>query len=122
MDFIYVLMTLLLTVYGQLVLKWQIVQAGALPAGALTKLTFLLRLLLNPWILSGFLAAFMAALCWMAAMTKFELSQAYPFMSLAFVLVTLFSVAFLGEPVTWGKAVGTALVVIGLIVLARSSH
>jgi multidrug transporter EmrE-like cation transporter len=113
-------LTLLFTVYGQLVLKWQIGGAGPMPPGGLDKLLFLLRQFANPWIFSGFVSAFVASLAWMAAMTRLELGYAYPFMSLAFVLVMLFSVSFLGEALNLGKIAGTLLVVGGLIVIARS--
>lgn len=116
---LYVAVTLALTVYGQLVLKWQISSAGQVPDEGIEKLLFLLRQLLNPWIISGFASAFLAALAWMAAMTRFDLNYAYPFMSLAFIIVMLFSVLFLGEAVTLPRAVGTLLVVSGLIVIAR---
>ena len=116
----YIFFTLLFTVYGQLVLKWQISKSGELPLDWINKLKFLLLQLLNPWRFSGFVSAFLASLFWMAAMTKFRLSYAYPFMSLAFVLVMLFSVMFLGETLTSGKSIGTALVVTGLVVLSRS--
>ncbi|MDA3926945.1 MAG: EamA family transporter [Kiritimatiellae bacterium] len=121
MNYIYILLTLLFTVYGQLVLKWQISKAGALPNSALSKFLFLLQQFLNPWILSGFIAAFLASLCWMAAMTKFELNEVYPFMSLAFVLIMLFSVVFLGESISLSKIVGTGFIVLGLIILAQFS-
>ena len=52
----------------------------------------------------------------MAAMTKLQLSHAYPFMSLAFVLVLIFSGVFFQEPITTPKIIGIALVVAGLIV------
>ena len=120
MRYVYIFWTLFFTVYGQLVLKWQISKAGSLPEGGLSKLIFLLQQFLNPWILSGFFAAFLASLCWMAAMTKFALSEVYPFMSLAFVFVMLFSVVFLGEPISVTKVLGTGFVVLGLIVLVRS--
>lgn len=116
----YILLTLALTVYGQLVLKWQMGSAGPMPAGGLEKLQFLLLQFLNPWILTGFLAAFAASLAWMAAMTRFELTYAYPFMSLAFIIVMVFSIGFLGEAFSTQKALGTALVVAGLVVVARA--
>jgi len=117
---VYILLTIAFTVYGQLVLKWQIGQAGQLPADAAGKIVFLLRQFLNPWILSGFAAALIASLAWMAAMTRFEINYAYPFMSLAFVIVMGFSVLFLGESLTAGRVAGTLLVVLGLVVLARA--
>jgi drug/metabolite transporter (DMT)-like permease len=115
----YIAATLAFTVYGQLVLKWQIGSAGPMPAGGIDKLLFLFRQFLNPWIISGFMSAFLASLAWMAAMTRFDLNYAYPFMSLAFVIVMIFSVLFLGEPVTVPRALGTLLVMSGLIVIAR---
>ena len=116
----YILLTLALTVYGQLVLKWQMGSVGQMPAGGLEKLQFLLLQFLNPWILTGFLSAFAASLAWMAAMTRFELTYAYPFMSLAFIIVMVFSISFLGESFSIQKALGTVLVVAGLVVVARA--
>jgi drug/metabolite transporter (DMT)-like permease len=113
-------LTLFFTVYGQLVLKWQMGGAGPMPAAGSDKILFLLRQLLNPWILSGFVAAFLASMAWMAAMTRFELGYAYPFMSLAFVIVMIFSAIFIGEVVTLGKVLGTLMVIAGLVVIARA--
>ena len=117
---LFIALTLLFTVYGQLVLKWQMGGAGALPPGALDKFVFLLRQFLNPWVFSGFASAFLASLAWMAAMTRFELNYAYPFMSLAFVIVMGFSVLFLGEQLNFARISGTLLVVAGLVVIARA--
>lgn len=116
----YILLTLAFTVYGQLVLKWQMSSAGALPQGAWHKLAFLLQQFLNPWIFSGFVAAFVASLAWMAAMTRFPLNYAYPFMSLAFVIVMILGVLFLGESLNAKKVLGTLMVMTGLIVIARA--
>lgn len=119
MRYFYIALTLLFTVYGQLVIKWQIGKAGQLPDALQGKLSFLLCQFLKPWILSGFASAFLASLAWMAAMTRFELCEAYPFTSLAFVFVMIFSIIFLGENVTLTKVIGTAMVVGGLIVITR---
>ena len=118
-DYLYILATIGLTVYGQLILKWRIAQLGSLPLEFADKIKFLLGLLLDPAILSGFAAAFLASLAWMAAMTKFDLSHAYPFMSLNFVVVLLLSGWLLSEPMTLQKAVGVGLIILGTVVAAR---
>jgi drug/metabolite transporter (DMT)-like permease len=64
-------------------------------------------------------AGFLALLCWMIAMTRFDLSYAYPFMSLAFVFVLILSAIFFHEAVTIPKALGVALVVAGIIIGSR---
>ncbi len=118
-DFLYVLACVFFTVYGQLIVKWQVARAGAFPAAFSKRIVFLGNLLLNPWIMSGVAAGFLALLSWMAAMTKFELSYAYPFMSLAFVLVLIFSALLFHETVTIAKILGVTLVVLGIIVASR---
>ena len=119
-GYFYIFATILLTVYGQLILKWRIVTYGVLPAGMMDKVIFLARLLIDPYIFSGFAAAFVASFFWMAAMTKFDISFAYPFMSGAFVLVFICSVFLFGEPVTWQKVLGLALIVAGIIMTSKS--
>lgn len=118
-GFAYILGTVLLTVYGQIVLKWQVAKAGVLPAAFSEKIVFLITLIWNPWILSSIFAGFLAFLCWMAAMTRFELSYAYPFMSLSFLLVLILSAVLFHEPMTIPKAVGVALVMVGIIIGSR---
>ena len=116
MSYFYVFLTVVLTVYGQIAIKWQVLKAGALPAAFPDKMVFLFQLLINPWVISAFAAALLASVFWMAAMTRLQLSFAYPFMSLAFVLVMVASAIFFNEPITTLKVVGIALVIIGLIV------
>ena len=115
MSYLYVAATILLTVYGQIVIKWQVSAAGAFPASPADKLWFLLQLLVNPWVISALAAALAAAVTWMAAMTKLDLSHAYPFTSFAFVLVVLLSAWFFHEPLTWQKVAGLALICAGIV-------
>ena len=119
MSYFYIVLTILLTVYGQIAIKWQVLKAGALPEPLPEKISFMLHLLLNPWIISALLAAFLASFFWMAAMTKLQLSHAYPFMGLTFVLILLASGFFFQEPVTTLKIVGVTLIVLGLAVASQ---
>ena len=116
MSYLYIAMTIALTVYGQVVIKWQVLNAGEFPADSAGRLRFLLGLLLNPWVLSALAAALLAAVAWMAAMTRLELSHAYPFMSLAFILVLVFSALIFHEPVTLPKVAGLVLICAGIVV------
>ncbi|SFE82943.1 EamA-like transporter family protein [Alteribacillus iranensis] len=121
MGYIYIFGTVFFTVYGQIILKWQISKYGGLPPELWDKVLFVLRLLLDPLILSGFLSAFVASLFWMAAMTKFDISYAYPFMSLSFGLVFLLSIFLFHEPITAHKVIGLALIIAGILVTSQSA-
>ncbi len=121
MKYLYILGTLFFTVYGQIILKWRIGRLGWQPntenIGA--AVAGYIKFLFDPFIFSGFLSAFVASVFWMLAMTKFEITQAYPFMSLAPALVFLLGVWLLNETFTWGKVIGLVLIMIGVIVTVK---
>ena len=117
LDWGYIAATIVFTVAGQLLLKWRMDRVGSLPDGAWNGLRFLLALLVDPLVVASFVAAFVAALAWMAAMTRFELTTAYPFLALNFVVVLLVGAWLLGEPPTWPKVAGVALIVAGVVLV-----
>ncbi len=119
MGHIYILCTVFLTVYGQLAIKWQVNNAGVMPVGTGEKVFFILSLVCNPIILSGLAAAFIASLFWIAAMTKFDLSYAYPFTSLSFILVLVLTSVFFQEPINLAKLVGTGFIIFGIVICAQ---
>lgn len=119
MSYFYIAMTIALTVYGQLILKWRVgifmidvAPPYTIPQG--------IRLLLNPWVISAFAAAFGASLFWMAAISRLPISKAYPFMALNFVFVMALAVFLFNESLSQQKVAGTALIVLGVLVLSRS--
>lgn len=119
-SWIYVAITIGLTIYGQLIVKWRVLRHGHIPPGFQDRATYLAHLLIDPLVLSALLAAFIAALSWMTALSRLELSRAYPFMGLSFVAVLFMSGVFFGESLTAAKIVGVLLVVAGIAIGASS--
>jgi drug/metabolite transporter (DMT)-like permease len=118
-GFLYIALTIAFTVYGQLVIKWQVNEAGEFPPDTGEKILFIIKLLLTPWVISSFASAFVASLFWMAAMTQFDISFAYPFMSLSYVIVMVLSISFMGEKFMWSKVIGTLVIILGLFIVTR---
>lgn len=118
-DHTFILSTIFFTVYSQLIMRWQVSAAGPLPEGLAEKLGYVIALLLNPWVISSVAATFMAGVSWMLAMTKFELSYAYPFVSLNYVLVLIAGFMLFNETLSAAKLAGTTLVLLGIVVIAR---
>lgn len=116
MGYFYIALMLALTLYGQLVLKWQVGRMGAVAGGGIVP--YVAQLLLSPWVLSGLAAAFLGSICWMLALTRLELSRAYPFTAMGLVLVYAASAIVFGEALTAGKLAGGALIVAGICVVA----
>lgn len=116
----YIFLTIGLTVYSQIIMRWQMSKLGAAPDVMLDKVQFVLAALLRPWILTAVVATFFSGLSWMLALNKFEMSYAFPFMALNFLLVMLAGAAFFGEEITTGKIMGNLLIVAGVVLLARA--
>jgi multidrug transporter EmrE-like cation transporter len=116
LAYLLVAATILLGVYGQMILKWQTGKAGAFPASTADRLDYLRHVLLNPWVISALCGAALAAVAWIAALSQLELSRVYPFVSASFVLVLLLSALIFHEALTPLKLIGAVLIVSGLIV------
>ncbi len=118
MAYFFIALMLALTVYGQLVIKWRVNLAGSLPADLQGQALYLLGLLTSPWVISGLMAAFLASICWMLALTKLELSRAYPFTALSFIFILFSSALLFNDSITASKLIGTALIIGGVCVIA----
>jgi drug/metabolite transporter (DMT)-like permease len=115
-SYVFVAMTVLLTVYGQIIIKWQTGKAGPFPDDQAERFRYLGSFLTSPWVISSLAAAVIAALAWIAALSHLDLSRAYPFVSASFVLVLVLSAIIFGESMGVLKVLGALLIVLGLII------
>jgi drug/metabolite transporter (DMT)-like permease len=120
MGYVFIALTVLLTGYGQIILKYEINSVASIPSGW-PMIGFLLKFMLfRPLVLSGFFSGLLAAFTWMAALSKFELSYAYPFMSLNFVFVVALSFLLFGEGMHIYKLIGLALICLGVLFVGNA--
>ena len=119
LDHSYIWTTVGLMVYSQLVMRWQASTAGEIPLDGPGKLRFIAMLLFSPWVISSLIATFVAGVSWMLALTRFEISYAYPFYSLNYVIVFAASVLLFNESLSLTKILGTILVIAGIVVISK---
>ena len=115
-----ILLSILCGVAGQTVIKIGVSQPGAseAAAGFLPLITMILR---SPMVLLGLMLYGLGALAWIAVLSRLDLSVAYPFLALNFVLVTFSSQFFLGENVPGMRWIGVLVICGGILLVARSS-
>jgi multidrug transporter EmrE-like cation transporter len=83
-------------------------------------LQLIMRVLFQPWVILG-LATFVVSMSsHLVALSRVELSFAYPFLSIAYVLVAAFSFFVFGENMSSVRVLGYALIVAGTIAIAFS--
>lgn len=119
LDHAYIIIAVILAAYSQLVIRWQVELAGELPTDLSGKFGFIVQLLLNSWVISSIMATFLAGVLWMLAMTKFEISYAFPFVSLNYIILLVAGHLLFGEAINASKVAGTILVMMGLLVIVR---
>ncbi len=117
-SFVYVLVALALTVYGQLIIKSRAMLHAEI--GKTSHRTFLIDMFGDPWVLSALAAAVIATAAWMLAVRKEDLSLLYPFMALTFVFVPTLAALLLGETLTAAQLLGMALIVGGVSLTAMA--
>jgi len=113
----FLISTLFFTLSSQILIKWQVERAGALPEDLAGRVSFIVALLLNPWVILAISATFLAGVSWMLTLTKLELSYAYPFMSLIFPMMLIAGSLFFKESLTTTHFVGIFLIVSGIVVI-----
>lgn len=109
--------TPLFAALSQVLIKWQVNQAENIPAGLWEKAWFLVEFLLRPWVIVAIAATFAGGVTWIMAMTKLDLSYAYPYVAAAFIIVPMLGVFLFGESLTMGQMLGGILILVGIAVV-----
>lgn len=106
---------------SQLIIKWEMKKHSLEDYTSLSeKLALLVSLLVNMNIITAIFLTFISGICWMAVMTKLDLSYAYPLTMLGFVIVLISSNFLFSEPITLHKVIGLALIALGIFISSRS--
>ena len=114
------LLSVLMNAVSQLSLKRGIMDLQGINSGSLTRSGVFIRILKNPYIVIWIVLLAPSILLWLKAISMTELSFAYPFLSLSFVLIALGSVVFLKEHITIYQWVAIFLIVLGIILISGS--
>ena len=116
-NYLLLLVSISLAVVGQLLMKRGMQVFGAFP---LKEILFkIIPMFLNPYVFLGFAAFGLSSIFWLAVLSRFDLSLAYPMVSMAYVAVALLSYFFLGESVSPLRWAGIIVICIGVVLISR---
>lgn len=113
-----VMTAVLFSVAGEIFFKGGMNRVGVL---SLSTLGPTLARMLRTWhFYAGGAAFLVSASFWFAAISRVDLSWAYPLLAIGYVLMLLFSAVILGEDVTLVRWLGAVIIVIGVILVSRT--
>ena len=113
------LSTVMLATYSQLMWKARALAHAARPTDG--TLDYILTVLRDPWIWSGLASMGLGTAGWILVLRRLDLSVAFPATALVFVLVPVGAHLLFGEALPPGRIAGLGLIVLGIILVARSA-
>ena len=114
-----ILIAVVLMTYANVVLKVRITALGG--GSSASWLSYILSMMLDPWILSAVIAAIVTGILYVIALRQLELSVVEPLFALVFVLVPLAAVLILGEHLPPRRIVGLVLIFVGVILVGQTA-
>ena len=119
-GYVLVLLTALMTMGANLMLRAGIDAAGGFALGGpLDIVRGVVKLFQQPLFAAGFILYFLASLVWFRVVATEPLSLAYPILvSLTFSLVTAGAVMFFHESLSVQKVIGLATIIGGIVIIS----
>jgi drug/metabolite transporter (DMT)-like permease len=117
---IYILVSVLTGAIGQIMLKRGMAKMGPVTLTLNQLPTVLWSMATNLWVVFGLLIYVTGTVFWLSALSRVELSYAYPFASLSYVVMLAASWLLFYEDITVMRLLGTAIVALGVFLISRS--
>ena len=77
-------------------------------------------IIFNPYVILGLFVMVISMASHLVVLSRVEISYAYPFLGLSFVLITLWGYFILQEDVNFWRVLGVLLICAGVAVVART--
>lgn len=117
---VYILISVLAGAIGQILLKKGVSNMGALTLSLGQLPGILWRVATNPYVVFGLLIYVTGTVFWLAALSRVDLSYAYPFASLSYIVMLVASWLLFKEDISLTRIVGTLVVGVGILIISRS--
>jgi drug/metabolite transporter (DMT)-like permease len=118
----FILFTVFTNAAAQLMLKHGMMSLGQITFSSGTFLQKLFQIVFNPWVFSGLSTFVISMASHLYVLSKVDLSYAYPFLSLAYVVVAVLAWLLFKEDLGGLKIAGIAFICIGTVLIAQSGN
>jgi len=116
----YILISVSMGALGQIILKQGMLNTGQITLSASDIFHTLWRLATNPYVVIGLGLYAAGTVFWLAALSRVDLSYAYPFASLSYVVMLLASWRLFEENISPMRLLGTLVIGLGVFLISRT--
>jgi drug/metabolite transporter (DMT)-like permease len=117
---VFILISGVLGVAGQIMLKQALAGGGPLALAPDTLLPLVVQLASNPLVVIGLVVYVSGTFFWLIALSRVDLSYAYPFASLNYIFILIASWIILGEQPTPMRLIGVIAICAGVWTISRT--
>lgn len=118
MNIVLILVSVLLNCAAQLCIRKGMLLVGEVGMSGLVQ--NLGSMLMNLWLWAAMFCYAVSILMWMVVLSKVEVSFAYPFLSIGYVVAAVVGYYFFGESLTLTRIMGIIVICIGVYLISRS--
>jgi multidrug transporter EmrE-like cation transporter len=115
----FILFTVLTNAAAQVCLKYGMIQLGTLNFAGVNPVIKLLQIVFSPFVFIGLCIFVISMASHLFVLSKVELSFAYPFLSLAYVVVAVLAYFLFREDLNAFRIGGIALICVGTVLIAQ---
>lgn len=115
-----VLSGVLLNAAAQLMLKAGTNTIGVFEFSAHNVLPVGWKVVTQPYIIGGLVCYLVSVIIWILALSRVEVSVAYPMLSIGYVVNAIAAWYLFGEAVTATRLFGIGVIILGVFIVARS--
>lgn len=113
----YILVSVLLVNLGNLIVKYGLQQTGFSSSALISSY---IGFFTNPFILLGMASTSISSIFWLAALSKADLSYAYPMISIGYIITAVASWMFFEENLTLIRMAGIFVICSGVFLMSKS--
>jgi len=117
-NILMILGSVLLNALAQLLIRKGMLAVGSVGVGNLME--NIVPMLSNLWLWGAMLSYAVSILMWMSVLSKVEVSYAYPFLSIGYIVAAVAGYAFFDEHLSLTRIAGIVVICIGVILISRS--
>ena len=118
--FALVMTGVLLNAIAQLALKASVSDTGIINLDMQSLLSSAGSLATNLWLWLGLVCYAISVVVWILALSRVDVSIAYPMLSVGYIVNALAASQLFNEPMGMGKVIGIGVIMLGVYILARS--
>jgi len=117
-NFVLLFISISFAIVAQILMKHGMIMFGAFPVSQLLAKT--IPMVFQPYVFLGILFFGVSSIFWLAVISRIDLSMAYPLVSVAYIVVAIYSYFVFKEDVSPIRWLGIIIICLGVFLISRS--